>query len=168
MRLLLFSLLLAAPLARAQAVAVDRIVASVDTRAITRSMVDERVKQGITNRVEARDALIEEALIALDAERLGLSITDAEVDRALHEIAQSNNLTEAQLYDALKQQGYELASYREALRTQLRSMRWVLNRAGDSLPREPLERAAGLDAARKRLLEKLRATTSVELRGGQP
>lgn len=147
---------------------VDRIVATVNTRAITRSMVDERVKQGTTNRTEARDALIDDALIALDADRLGLTIDNAEIDRALHEIAESNHIDEAQLGEALKAQGYDMATYRESLRTQLLSMRWVLNRAGDSLPRDPAARAAGMDEARKRLLEKLRSTTSVEVRGENP
>lgn len=168
MRLLLLSIVLTAPLARAQSVMVDRIVATVNTRAITRSMVDERMKQGHTRRTDARDALIEEALIAFDADHLGLTIEPAEVDHALHEIALSNHLTDEQLVDALKQQGYDLASYRLALRTQLLSMRWVLNRAGDSLPRERSERAALMESTRARLLEKLRTTNSVELRGEQP
>jgi peptidyl-prolyl cis-trans isomerase SurA len=169
MRLLSCWLLVAASLAHAQAVLVDRIVATVDNRAITRSMVDARLKQGAKDRADARDLLIEETLIALDCDRARIDVEPAEVDRALGEIAKTNNLTDAELLEALQQQGYELQSYRAALRTQLLSMRWLMRQTnGAPLPTEPAERARFLDFARTRALDALRKRTSVEVREVQP
>ncbi len=166
---LVFLVLFASSLAQAQAVLVDRVVASVQSHAITRSMVDLRVKQGIKDRTEARDMLIEELLISLDSSRLGLTVSPEEVDRALEEIAKTNKLTQEELLKALNEQGYELPSYREALKQQLLSMRWVLRRAAaENMPTEPMERATFMEAARKRYLEQLRRENAVEVREVQP
>jgi len=166
---LLFLVLFASSLAHAQAVLVDRVVASVQTRAITRSMVDVRVKQGIKDRTEARDMLIEETLISLDATKLGLTVSPEEVDRALEEIAKTNKLSQEELLKALNEQGYELPSYREALKQQLLAMRWVMRRAAsENMPSEPMERATFMEAARKRYLETLRKENAVVVREVQP
>lgn len=169
MRLPFLLLLTAASSAHAQAVLVDRIVATVDTRAITRSMVDARLKQGAKGRADARDLLIEEALIALDCEREHLTVENAEVDRALGDIAKTNGLSDEALLVALQQQGYELQSYRAVLRAQLLMLRWLMRQTGGApLPTEPSERERFFDFTRRRALDALRTRTSVEVREVQP
>ncbi len=165
MRLVLFFVFTVSALSRAQAVLVDGIAATVHNRAITRSMVDERVRQGAPSRAVATEALIDEALIDLDAQRLLLEVSPAEVDRALKDIIDANAVTPEEFARALVDQGYTLASYREALRLQVLSLRWVMIQSGTlDLPAGAAQRADFYEAQKRRLLAALRERTVIEVR----
>lgn len=164
MRLTLLLLLAAARLAFAQAVVVDRIVAVVDGKAITRFTVEQRMKLMKLPYDEALDELVERELIARDAADTRLSVEDVDVDRALVEVMAQNKLDEAGFKQALKAQGFELASYRAELRSQLLRLRWIMLRASTTGRPNDEGRAAFMERERKRLLAELRTRFVVEVR----
>ena len=54
-----------------------------------------------------------------EAKRLGISVTDAEVDKGLGRIAKQNKLTLAQFQSVLRRQGVPLPALKEQIRTQI-------------------------------------------------
>ncbi len=123
MHVLLAMWLAAAP--PGKAVLVDRIVATVEGRVITRSAVEGRVVRFRETPAQALDALVERTLFQVAADAAGIEATSHEVDTALGEILAKNQLTLAQLAEALKKQGWEMAAYRDEIAAQLRELKWV-------------------------------------------
>ena len=73
------------------------------------------------------DQMVDERLIAQQARKLKLEVTDRELERAIADVMSKNNLTREQLEDALRSEGKTLTAYREAiLRPQLLRLK-VLN-----------------------------------------
>lgn len=68
---------------------------------------------------QALRTLIDEKLQAQEAQRLNITVTDAEVDTAISNIAQRNNLTTEQLGSFLAERGTDMASLRAQLRSQI-------------------------------------------------
>ncbi|MFT3713341.1 MAG: SurA N-terminal domain-containing protein [Archangium sp.] len=162
MRTLLTLLLLAAPLAHAQAVVVDRIVATVDSRAITRSELEERMKRGKLTRNEALNELVEEYLITKDAIAKSITVSDEEVERAIGEVKKSNNIDDPTFDAALKAQGYTLQQYRTSIGLQLLQMRWLMIRTSSlERPAEPEKRDAFMEAQKKKLVTELRSKAAI-------
>ncbi len=126
---LVFVLVWARP---APAVVVDGIAAVVNGRVITRSEVaalaafKERTGQA-TGPSEARrsalEDLIERALVQAEAERLGVRVTDEDVERAIREIGRRNGLEPQAVVRALEAQGVSYDEYVEELRAQIRRMK---------------------------------------------
>lgn len=164
MRLVLLLVVAASRLAFGQAVLVDRIVAVVDGKAITRFTVEQRMKLMKLSYDEALDELVERALIARDAADAQLSVEDGDVDRALGEVMAQNKLDEAAFKEALTAQGFTLASYRVELRGQLLRLRWIMLRASTTGRPNDEGRAAFMERERKRLIAELRARFVVEVR----
>ncbi|GAP65999.1 chaperone SurA [Mizugakiibacter sediminis] len=125
------------PQARAQLLQptqpLDRIVAVVNDDVILQSQLDQAM-QGIQRqyanqpqRLPPQDILQRQVLERLVLERLqvqraneeGIRVADGEVDAAIANIARQNNLTLPQLREALAQQGYDYAQYRNQLRDQI-------------------------------------------------
>lgn len=174
-RLLLVGLCLAPLMGRADVVLVDRIAASVDLHAITRSALEIRarpllaVAKSDAQKEEVRRAvlleLIEEALIRIDAERLGIELRDAEVEAALGEVAKQNQLTVAELVAEIQRQGLELQQYKTMLRAKLLELRWLNARMNHAkAPDAEAERVTFTVSERTRLMNELRLGAVIEVR----
>lgn len=166
--------LLAAPVASAQVVLVDRLAAVVDAHPITRSAVDARATllgapasgEGREKaRQEALGSLIDDWLIHLDAERLGVTVESEEIERALGEVAGSNHLSVSALLTEVTRHGFTAESYRVEVRRQLLELRWLTlaaNRA--ARPSAPEAMMAFMAAERTRLLAALRLQVAIEVK----
>jgi peptidyl-prolyl cis-trans isomerase SurA len=135
-RRLIGLLLAAAPLAGTAAsniALVDRIVAVVNKEVITLNELDARTDQAERElrrqRIAApeRDVLTHQVLdrLVLDkaqlqlAEDIGLRVDELQVDRAVQRIAQTNNVTLADLRRALEQEGMSFDNFRADLHRQI-------------------------------------------------
>ena len=139
--LLLALLLVAAP---AAAKVVERIVAVVGNEIVLLSELEERVRpmarqlaqiKDKTMRAQRLDELrrqmldmmIDEKLIALQGDKLKLSIEDKDLERAVADVMSKNNLTRKELEEALAQEGKTITGYKQQiLKPQLLRLR-VLN-----------------------------------------
>lgn len=165
-RVLLPLLLLASPVvAHAQPVLVDRIVATIDARTITRSELDARAERSKTSREAALDELIAEHLIAKDALARSITVSDEEVDRAVQMVIEQNKLSREEFLRALELQHYTLDAYRTAIGLQLLELRWLsLRTASMDKPTDDAARASFLADQRKRLVAELKAKAALEVR----
>lgn len=120
----------------------ERVVAVVNDSIILQSELDARLlplqaqAAQITDPVEQRrrlakmssqvlDEMVNEELMVQAAESAKVEVDSSEVQAALDEIKQQNNLDDAGLSQALASQGYTLQSYRTDLRRQLLRLRAV-------------------------------------------
>jgi peptidyl-prolyl cis-trans isomerase SurA len=126
-------LLAAAPLAHAATEMLDQVVAIVDDDIIMASELRERLA-GITRTLEARGAemppeevLIRETLDRLILEsiqvqkgmRVGVRISDAQLNAAMQRIAAQNGMTLEQFQSALEQSGQSYDEMREQVRREM-------------------------------------------------
>ena len=120
----------------------DRVVAVVNDSIILQSELDARLvpvraeAAQIADPQERRrreaklasqvlDEMVNEELIVQAAEAAKIEVDSSEVQAALDEIKQQNNLDDAGLAQALSQQGYTLQGYKADLRRQLLRLRAV-------------------------------------------
>lgn len=120
----------------------ERVVAVVNDSIILQSELDARLvpvvqeAQQIADPQERRrrmaklasqvlDEMVNEELIVQAAEGAKIEVDSGEVQAALDEIKQQNNLDDAGLQQALAQQGYTLQGYKADLRRQLLRLRAV-------------------------------------------
>jgi peptidyl-prolyl cis-trans isomerase SurA len=120
----------------------ERVVAVVNDAIILQSELDARMvpvvaeAQQIADPQERRrrmaklasqvlDEMVSEELIVQAAEAAKIEVDSSEVQAALDEIKQQNNLDDAGLATALSQQGYTLQGYKADLRRQLLRLRAV-------------------------------------------
>ena len=111
----------------------DRVAAIVNDNVVTTSELDEQVAM-ITARLadqktalppadvmrkQVLDRLIMQEIQLQRAARVGLKISDEQLNGALTEVAQRNKMTLADLPRALAQQGIDYASYRENMRKEI-------------------------------------------------
>jgi peptidyl-prolyl cis-trans isomerase SurA len=126
--LLLSLLFLAVP---ASARVTDGVAAVVDGYVITRSEVSELVAlkrrmgapSGDEEIAKALDALIENALVKREADRLGISVTDEDVEKAVADIRSRNGLTPEAFQAALAAQGMNYTAYLERVRNEIRRVK---------------------------------------------
>jgi peptidyl-prolyl cis-trans isomerase SurA len=121
------------PRIKVTAKSADYLVAVVNTESVTNNEVQNRflkmqqesIEKGGSQptigelRKQALDALVEERVLVTYARDNGVKVDDAEVDRAISNIAQSNKMTADQLRDRLRQQGLDYASFRSGIRDQI-------------------------------------------------
>jgi peptidyl-prolyl cis-trans isomerase SurA len=126
----------AAPFTGARARVVDGVVAVVGEEPVTFSEVRDSVAE--TLGIPAGDAdlylreekdsrrilhwiesLVESVLVRLELATIGESITDRDIGRAVESIRKSNNLSEAELSEALARDGVTMQGYRARLRWQM-------------------------------------------------
>ncbi len=140
LRLAAFALVLAAtaPAVLAQGRATptrtaDYIVAVVNQELVTASELQQRLDRVRADAARSRaalppddelrrqvlDRLIEERVQISYARDSGQRIDEAELDRAVNNVAQQNQITPAQLRDRLREQGLDYARFRGNLRDQL-------------------------------------------------
>jgi peptidyl-prolyl cis-trans isomerase SurA len=127
---------LAMPVSARQAAApteLDSIVAVVEEDVVLRSELDAELRK-VTRQLQAQGAQVPprpqlerqvlERLILLKlqlaaAQQLGVTVTDEDVDQALANVARNNNITLAQLREALARSGMSYDAYREDVRRQM-------------------------------------------------
>ncbi len=126
--------LAAAPAAPRQVV--DRVAALVNGEVVTLSDLEERAGQewGRVQRMEpgkekdearvaalrrALDSVVADRLLAEQAKALQLEVTDAQVDSAVGDIKTRNHFDDAQLEQALAEQGLTRAEFRAQVRREL-------------------------------------------------
>ena len=121
------------PRIKAVARSADYIVAVVNTESVTNNEVtarflklqQESIERGGAQpspgelRKQSLDALVEERVLVTYARDNGVKVDDAEVDRAIGNIASSNKMTGDQLRDRLRQQGVDYATFRAGIRDQI-------------------------------------------------
>ena len=125
--------LLASGMARAETVMLDQVVAVVEDDIIMASELRERV-ESVTKNIEARgtemppeeviiretlDRLILESIQIQKGERVGVRITDAQLNAAMQRVAAQNGMTLDQFRLALEQQGQSYQGMREQIRKEL-------------------------------------------------
>ncbi len=116
---------------------VDEIVALVEEDLILRSELDEAI-DSVQAQIQAQgestpprsamesqvlERLILSSLEVQRAREMGIRISDVEVDRALNQVAESNNMSLAQLRTALEQDGYDIDEFRNEIREEMLSSR---------------------------------------------
>lgn len=129
--------------ADAEAIVVDRIVATVDGSPITLFELERFIRlnggadpNAVSKEAKAKalELLIGETLVRLESRRLGLSVSKEDVDLYIEEIKRGNSLDDSTLAEALAQQGFTVESYKrqiakELLKNQLvmRQIRQMVN-----------------------------------------
>ena len=111
----------------------DYIVAVVNQELVTASEVQQRLARireeaarnrtplppAATLRKQVLDALIDERVLVTNARESGARVDDPELDRAVANVAQQNQMTMAQLRERLKQEGISYAKFRDNIRDQM-------------------------------------------------
>lgn len=129
----IFILVLAAISCVVRAESLDRVVAVIDDDVITYLELENRLtgldaeirSQGgeVPPRAELRkqmlQQMINDKLQLQAAKRLGLSASEAAIDEAVRNVAQSNRLTLGQLRQALASEGIAYDLFRESIKTQM-------------------------------------------------
>lgn len=129
----IFILVLAAISGVVRAESLDRVVAVIDDDVITYLELENRLtgldaeirSQGgeVPPRAELRkqmlQQMINDKLQLQAAKRLGLSASEAAIDEAVRNVAQSNRLTLGQLREALASEGIAYDLFRESIKTQM-------------------------------------------------
>ncbi len=130
LRIALFACLSAAGIAQAAVKSLDQIVAVVNDDVITRSELESRMNEMLvqlqeksTNlppievlREQVLDRMISKRLQLQTADRLGLSVDDDTITKAIANIAETNNITLLQLREVLERDGISFPQFREQLR----------------------------------------------------
>lgn len=113
---------------------VSRIAAVVNDDIITTHQLDQEMAERLAAegggknigaekmeamRRELLSKLVDDALVRQRAEKLGLKVSEEEVDAAIDDIQKQNNLSRQQLIDALQFQGMPFDAYRENMRQQV-------------------------------------------------
>lgn len=161
--------------AAGDAVLLDRVVAVVDDRPITAAQLRRRTAlaqrttgdAGLPADLEraALQELVDQELVAAEAERLGIPVSNEELDSAVAEVMKRSGISAEELAGALAKTGLTMPEYRDQLRVQLREMKWLLLAADPKArPEGDAARDAWMAAERDRLMGELRARAVVELR----
>lgn len=164
------------------AVRIDGVVARVEGVPIFRSELAARVRTRLSLRTaegateaelrqverEVLAQMIDEALIGLDAARLGIAGSEAELAAAIAMVKQANGLDATQLEAAVRDSGMSFADYEEQLRRQIVAQKWLNYYAG-AIDMYLFADDGGLNAAyeaeRRRRIEELRARAFIEVSG---
>lgn len=116
------------------AMTLDRIAAKVGGEIITLSSVIERSRAEIARGMRSGktdvprpeelmprilDLLIDDKLQVLRAKKLGLTVNEASVQKALDDIKKNNNLTDEQLETMLKAENSSIEIYKRTIRNQI-------------------------------------------------
>lgn len=118
---------------KTQGESLDRIIAIVNDSAITETDLDDALvtakKQIAASnaptppeavlRKKVLDQIINRKLQLQLAEQAGIKVTDADVDKAIANIAEQNHISSQQLIEAVTNQGISESEYREELREEI-------------------------------------------------
>lgn len=120
----------------AQAGTVDRIAAVVNDDIVTLSeiydfagdFIEGRAKGPESRRaaeLEVLDSLIERRLIAQEMERLGIDVAEQDIDRAIDDVANRNQIDRDVLRREVEKTGMNWSQYRDELRESLRQQQFT-------------------------------------------
>ncbi len=102
---------------------IDSIAAVVNDEIITTFQLQQELRNapatGAEEKRQVLDKMIEKTLLQQRIREIGLKVADEELDAAIADVQRQNNLTRAQLEEALRQQGMSLAEYQENIRSQI-------------------------------------------------
>jgi hypothetical protein len=146
------------------AVLVDRVVATVGIKAITRSALQARMKVGGEDERTVLDAMIDDAVIAVECERRSITVGDDEVDAGVKQVAANADITYDELLKELARRGLDLKSYRASIRAQLLEGKWLSLEAGTKSGESAEARLQRIIALRATRLADLRAKAVIEVR----
>jgi len=125
------------------AVIVDRIVAIVNSHVITLSQLEKKARpflkeyleEGMSPEERAQvkqtiyakilPQMIDDYLVEQEIERLGITVSDAEVDKAIENICRNNGITRQELVEKLKEEGTSLDDYRKEVASQIEKARLI-------------------------------------------
>jgi len=144
--LLLMGIALGQAPSHSKAETIERVVAVVNDQAIFLSEVRRRMLPFLPRvfalqnqeerlaalgelRHQVVDRLVEEELFRQAASQMHIRVTNADVDRAVQNVMQQNNLTEEQFWQAVEGQGFTRIQYRTDLRRQLLRLKVLNQRA---------------------------------------
>ncbi len=141
----------------------DYIVAVVNQELVTASEVQQRLArmrdEAARNRrplpplsalrKQVLDTLIDERVLVTNARETGSRVDDAEIDRAVANVATQNQMTLPQLRERLRQEGIPFAKFRDNIRDQI-----MVERVRE---REVVSRIRVTDAEIDELIEKRRS-----------
>jgi peptidyl-prolyl cis-trans isomerase SurA len=121
--------------APALASTVDRVVAKVNSEIVTLSAVQDRLfvisqqmqSSGTEEKMPSQDELmktalnsiINERLQAQEAKKVGYTVTEESLLKALDDIKKKNNVTDEQFKEMLAREGRSIESYKEIIRDQI-------------------------------------------------
>ena len=142
---LVFSFLLSSSIF---ALTLDRIVAKVNADVITLMMLEDRVA-GFLNKMKAEDSddkqlkknkikktvldgMIAEKLQIQEAEKLGMVVTEEDLQKALDDIYKKNNITSEQFEIILTNEGSNFDDYKKIIRDQILVSRMVQMQVGSA------------------------------------
>lgn len=118
-----------------QAGVVDRVAAVVNDDVVTLSevyelgqdFIDQRAAKGERRaaELEVLETLVQRRLIGQEIERLGIDVTDVDVDRAIDDIARRNDLEREDLRTEVEKSGMAWTQYRAELRESLREQQFT-------------------------------------------
>ena len=107
----------------------DKIVAIVNDNVVLKSELNSKLAtinlQGVSRlevvklKREVLDQLIEESLLVQAANRLGINISDIDIQNRIRLIAQNQNLTVLQLKEAVEAQNIDYIEYLDNLRKRI-------------------------------------------------
>jgi peptidyl-prolyl cis-trans isomerase SurA len=118
---------------KADAIALDRVVAVVNSEVITRLDLDEQVKVALEQlrrqgtplpgrevlERQLLDRLVTSKVLAQSAKETGLRIDDTQLQRAIERIAQENKTSPEQFRKTMESQGIDFNRFREELRNEI-------------------------------------------------
>ncbi|MBF8250451.1 MAG: PpiC-type peptidyl-prolyl cis-trans isomerase [Deltaproteobacteria bacterium] len=121
---------------------IDRVMAVVNGKVITLSELMEReaplVKQAAETfsgaerdkrlaeiRKKVSDSLIEDLLLEQEAEKLGLKVSERDIDDAIEDVKKQNSLDDEGLKVALKKEGLTYEGYRAQIKKQIEKSRVI-------------------------------------------
>lgn len=129
--------LLYSPVAKAEII--DRIVAIVNDKIITESGLNAAIiaqtgglKEGsapikvdVNTKSFVLDSLIEQQLMKQSADKAGIDVSEADVDRAVEDIKERSSMTEDTLLIELAKTGLTYSQYREQLKEDIRQSKFI-------------------------------------------
>ena len=171
--------------AEAEPKVVERVAATVAGRPIFLSAVRERLRPfllqlraGTSDPQKLREAerraaervlarMVEARLFALAAKKRGISVSDAEIEKAVKLVASSQKLSIEKLYEEVAKSGFDRAAYHRELGLQILEQKVVAYEIARRFVGEPADQKERIERAereRKRLLQRLRKEHHVEVR----
>ncbi len=136
-------LIVAITIISAQAVIVDRIVAVVNGKVITLSELEKRARPILAKylnpemtaeeRAEMKQKIyaqilpqmIDDYLVEEEIDRLGIKVTDAEVEATIDNICESNGITREEFKEKLQKDGISFEDYKKQIATQIERLQLV-------------------------------------------
>ncbi len=108
----------------------DKVVATVDHDAVTLSEIRDEVGRERSadtpeNERKAAENLIEKKLVDKEAQRLGIVVSEEDVDDAVQDVMRKNGMTLEDLKKNIATQGLTLVQYRDRLRAQIEKARII-------------------------------------------